>query len=156
MVGSLASPFTAYMLIRGLKTFAVRMRHQNASGQRIAEFLEAHPKVDRVWYPGLPSHPAHLIAKKVMRGFGSLISFTIKGSLIDASRVVDACEIPYLAPSLGGPESLIEQPALMSYYDKSPEERQALGIRENLIRLSIGLESADDLVADLGQALDRL
>ncbi len=156
MFGALASPFTAYMLIRGLKTFAIRMRHQNASGQRISEFLEAHPKVERVWYPGLASHPAHAIAKKQMRGFGSLISFTIKGGLSDASRVVDACEIPYLAPSLGGPESLIEQPALMSYYDKSPEERGALGIRENLVRMSVGLESAEDLIADLDQALAKL
>ena len=100
------------------------------------------------------SDPA--IAKKQMRGFGSLISFTIKGGLSDASRVVDACEIPYLAPSLGGPESLIEQPALMSYYDKSPEERGALGIRENLVRMSVGLESAEDLIADLDQALAKL
>ncbi len=156
MFGALASPFTAYMLIRGLKTFAVRMRHQNASGQSIAEYLEAHPKVERVWYPGLASHPAHAIARRQMRGFGSLISFTIKGGLADASRVVDACEIPYLAPSLGGPESLIEQPALMSYYDKSPEERGALGIRENLVRISVGLESAEDLIADLDQALAKL
>ncbi len=156
MFGALASPFTAYMLIRGLKTFAVRMRHQNASGQRIAEFLEAHPKVERVWYPGLPSHPAHAIAIKQMRGFGSLISFAIKGSLEDASRMIDACTIPYLAPSLGGPESLIEQPALMSYYDKTPAERAALGIRENLIRMSVGLESADDLIADLDQALNHI
>ena len=156
MFGALAGPFTAYMLIRGLKTFAVRMRHQNENGQRIAEFLERHPKVERVWYPGLPSHPAHAIAKQQMRGFGSLISFTIKGSLEDGSKVVDACEIPYLAPSLGGPESLIEQPALMSYYDKSPEERAALGIKENLIRMSVGLESADDLIADLDQALNRI
>jgi cystathionine gamma-synthase len=156
MFGALASPFTSYMLIRGLKTFAVRMRHQNASGQRIAEFLERHPKVERVWYPGLPSHPAHAIAERQMRGYGSLISFTIKGGLAQGSTVVDACEIPYLAPSLGGPESLIEQPALMSYYDKSPEERAALGIRENLIRMSVGLESADDLIADLDQALARI
>ncbi len=156
MFGALASPFTAYMLIRGLKTFAVRMRHQNESGLRIARFLEAHPKVEQVWYPGLESHAAHAIAKRQMKGFGSLISFTIKGTLEDGSKVVDACEIPYLAPSLGGPESLIEQPALMSYYDKSPEERGRLGIRENLIRLSVGLESADDLIADLDQALNRI
>jgi cystathionine gamma-synthase len=129
------------------------MRHQNASGLRIATFLEGHPKVERVWYPGLPSHPAHAIAVKQMAGFGSLISFTLKGTLEDCSRMIDACEIPFLAPSLGGPESLIEQPALMSYYDKTPEERTALGIRENLIRLSVGLESADDLIADLEQAL---
>lgn len=156
MFGALASPFTAYMLIRGLKTFAVRMRQQNASGLKIARFLEAHPKVERVWYPGLESHPAHAIAIKQMKGFGSLISFTIKGTLEDGSKVVDACEIPYLAPSLGGPESLIEQPALMSYYDKSPEERGRLGIRENLIRMSIGLEDADELIADLDQALNRI
>jgi cystathionine gamma-synthase len=156
MFGALASPFTAYMLIRGLKTFAVRMRQQNDSGLKIARFLEAHPKVAKVWYPGLESHPTHAIASRQMRGFGSLISFAIKGSLDDASRVVDACEIPYLAPSLGGPESLIEQPALMSYYDKSPDERARLGIREDLIRMSIGLESADDLIADLDQALRRI
>ena len=156
MFGALASPFTAYMLIRGLKTFAVRMRHQNESGLRIATFLEAHPKVERVWYPGLPSHPAHAIAIKQMAGFGSLISFTIKGTLEDGSRMIDACEIPFLAPSLGGPESLIEQPALMSYYDKTPDERAKLGIRENLIRMSVGLESADDLIADLDQALNKI
>lgn len=155
MFGALASPFTAYMLIRGLKTFAVRMRQQNASGMKIATFLENHPKVERVWYPGLASHPAHAIATKQMKGFGSLISFTIKGSLEDGSKMIDACEIPYLAPSLGGPESLIEQPALMSYYDKSPEERGRLGIRENLIRMSVGLEDADELIADLDQALSR-
>jgi cystathionine gamma-synthase len=156
MIGAVPSPFTAYMLIRGLKTFAVRMRHQNESGQRIAEFLEKHPKVEQVWYPGLASHSAHAIAKEQMRGYGSLISFTVKGGLNDGSVVVDACQIPYLAPSLGGPESLIEQPALMSYYDKSPEERAALGILENLIRLSVGLESTDDLIADLDQALNRI
>ena len=156
MFGALASPFTAYLLIRGLKTFAVRMRHQNESGLRIARFLEAHPKVERVWYPGLESHPAHAIAKRQMKGFGSLISFTIKGTLEDGSKVIDACTIPYLAPSLGGPESLIEQPALMSYYDKTPAERAALGIRENLIRMSVGLESADDLMADLDQALKTI
>ena len=156
MFGALASPFTAYMLIRGLKTFAVRMRHQNESGQRIAEFLEGHPKVEQVWYPGLKSHSAYAIAKRQMNGFGALISFTVKGGIAEGSKVVDACKIPYLAPSLGGPESLIEQPALMSYYDKSPEERAAIGIRENLIRMSIGLENADELIADLDQALSQL
>ena len=156
MFGSTPSPFTAYLLIRGLKSFAVRMQHHNASGQRIAEFLEQHPKVAKVWYPGLPSHPAHAIAKRQMRGFGSLISFAVKGGLKEGSKVVDACKIPFLAPSLGGPESLIEQPALMSYYDKSAEERAALGIREDLIRLSVGLESADDLIADLDQALAQI
>lgn len=156
MFGALASPFTAYMLIRGLKTFAIRMRHQNESGRRIAEFLEGHTKVEQVWYPGLKSHTAYAIAKRQMKGFGALISFTVKGGIAEGSKVVDACKIPFLAPSLGGPESLIEQPALMSYYDKSAEERAAIGIRENLIRMSIGLESADDLIADLDQALSQL
>lgn len=156
MFGALASPFTAYQLIRGLKTFAVRMKQQNESGLRIARFLESHPKVARVWYPGLESHAAHAIAKKQMKGYGSLISFAIKGGLAEGSKVIDACTIPFLAPSLGGPESLIEQPSLMSYYDKSPEERLALGIRDDLIRLSVGLESADDLIADLDQALNRI
>lgn len=156
MLGALASPFTAYMLIRGLKTFALRMRQHNASGLKVAQFLAAHPKVERVWYPGLPSHPSHAIAVQQMTGFGGLLSFTIKGTLEDGSTVCDAVEIPYLAPSLGGPESLIEQPALMSYYDKSPDERAALGIRENLIRMSVGLEDVDDLIADLDQALNRI
>ncbi len=156
MFGALCSPFNAYLLIRGLKTFAVRMRQHNASGLKIAQFLENHAKVEQVWYPGLASHPKHAVAAKQMTGFGGLISFTIRGSLEDASRVIDAVEIPYLAPSLGGCESLIEQPALMSYYDKSPDERATLGIRENLIRMSIGLEDADDLIADLNQALHRI
>ena len=156
MFGALPGAFGAYLLIRGLKTFAVRMERQNASGLAIARFLEAHPRVERVWYPGLESHPAHAIAKRQMRGFSSLISFTIKGSLEDGSRMVDACQIPYLAPSLGGPESLIEQPALMSYYDKTPDERAALGIRENLIRLAVGLEDAQELMEDLDQALRKI
>lgn len=156
MFGALASPFNAYMLIRGLKTFAVRMRQHNASGQKIAEFLARHPKVEQVWYPGLPSHPAHAIAKNQMKGFGGLISFAVKGGLTEGSKVVDSVQIPYLAPSLGGPESLIEQPALMSYYDKSPSERADLGIKENLVRMSIGLEDPTDLIDDLDQALKKI
>jgi cystathionine gamma-synthase len=142
-----------FMLIRGLKTFGVRMRRHNESGLRIARFLEAHPAVEQVWYPGLPSNPSYAIASRQMTGFGGLISFTVKGGLADASRMVDAVTIPFLAPSLGGAESLIEQPPLMSYYEKTPAERAALGIRENLIRLSVGLEDCDELIADLDQAL---
>jgi cystathionine gamma-synthase len=153
MFGAIVSPFTAYLLIRGIKTFAVRMRQHNATGQRIAEFLETHPRVDRVWYPGLASHPTHQIAARQMTGFGGLISFTVKGTTADASRVIDATTIPYLAPSLGGVEAFIEQPALMSYYDKSPEELEAIGIRGELIRMSAGLEDAEELIADLDQAL---
>jgi cystathionine gamma-synthase len=153
MFGAVPSPFTAYLLIRGLKTLALRVRQHNASAQRIAEFLEGHEAVERVWYPGLASHPSHAIAARQMAGFGAVISFTVKGSGADASRVVDAVRIPYLAPSLGGAESFIEQPALMSYYDKAPEELAAIGIRPELIRLSVGLEDADELIADLDQAL---
>jgi cystathionine gamma-synthase len=153
MFGAVVSPFSAYLLIRGLKTLALRVRQHNSSAQRIAEFLEGHPRIARVWYPGLKSHPSHEIAARQMAGFGGVISFTVKGSGADASRVVDAAQIPYLAPSLGGAESFIEQPALMSYYDKAPEELEAIGIRPELIRMSVGLEDADDLIADLDQAL---
>lgn len=154
MLGALPSPFAAYLLIRGLKTFAVRMQRHNDSALRIARFLESHPRVERVWYPGLESHPSHAIARRQMRGFGGLISFAVRGGLEDATRIVDRVRIPFLAPSLGGAESLIEQPPLMSYYEKTPEERAALGIRENLVRLSVGLEDPDELIADLAQALD--
>lgn len=153
MIGAIPSPFNAYLLVRGLKTLALRMQQHNASAQKIAEFLDGHDAVERVWYPGLPSHPSHQIAARQMSGFGAVISFTIRGSGEDASRVVDAVRIPYLAPSLGGAESFIEQPALMSYYDKAPEELAAIGITPQLIRLSVGLEDADELVADLDQAL---
>jgi cystathionine gamma-synthase len=156
MLGAVASPFNAYLLIRGLKTFALRMRHHNASAQRIAEFLSEHPRVDRVFYPGLPAHPSHAIAAKQMSGFGGVISFTVRGSREDASRVIDAVTLPYLAPSLGGVESFIEQPALMSYYDKTPGELEAIGIRGELIRMSVGLEDTDDLIADLDRALHAI
>jgi cystathionine gamma-synthase len=156
MFGAVASPLCAYLLIRGLKTLAVRVRQHNASAQRIAEFLEGHSKIDRVWYPGLKSHPSYEIAKRQMVGFGGVIAFTTRGSGDDASRVVDAVRIPYLAPSLGGTESFIEQPALMSYSDKAPEELAAIGIRPELVRLSVGLEDPDDLIADLDQALAHI
>jgi cystathionine gamma-synthase len=156
MLGAIPSPFTAYLLIRGLKTFALRMRHHNTSGQRIAEYLATHPKVERVWYPGLASHRSHDIARRQMSGFGGVVSFTVKGTREDASRLVDGVKIPYLAPSLGGVETFIEQPALMSYYDKAPEELEALGIRGELVRMSVGLEDADELIADLGQAFETV
>jgi cystathionine gamma-synthase len=156
MFGAIPSPFNAYLLIRGLKTLALRVRQHNASAQRVAEFLESHEAVERVWYPGLKSHPSHAIAVRQMAGFGGVISFTVNGTGADASRVVDAVRIPYLAPSLGGAESFIEQPALMSYYDKAPEEPAAIGIRPELIRLSVGLEDPDELIADLSQALQLI
>lgn len=156
MLGSVPDPTSAYLLARGLKTFALRLARQNESGQRIAEFLAAHPKVEQVHYPGLPGHPGHEVARRQMTGYGGVVSFEFKGSLADGSRFVDALRIPQIAPSLGGVESLVEQPSLMSFFELTPEERLAIGIKDNLVRYSVGVEDADDLIADLGQALERL
>jgi cystathionine gamma-synthase len=156
VTGAVPDPFAAYLLIRGLKTLALRVGRQNENAQRIAEFLEAHPKVERVHYPGLKSHPEHDLARRQMRGFGGVVSFEVRGDLAAASRLVDACRIPRIAPSLGGVESLIEQPALMSFYELTTEERLQIGIRDSLVRYAVGIEDADDLVADLDQALDRV
>jgi cystathionine gamma-synthase len=153
--GAVVDPFAAYLLVRGLKTFALRMERQNANAQAVAEFLAGHARVEAVHYAGLPSHPQHEIAKKQMRGYGGVVSFEVRGDLAAASRVVDACRIPYIASSLGGVESLIEQPAIMSFYELTTEERLAIGIKDSLIRYSVGIEDADDLIADLAQALDR-
>ena len=131
------------------------MERQNANAQAVAEFLAGHPRVSAVHYAGLASHPQHEIAKKQMRGYGGVVSFEVRGDLVGASRVVDACRIPYIASSLGGVESLIEQPAIMSFYELTTEERLAIGIKDSLIRYSVGIEDADDLIADLAQALDR-
>src|SRR5499427_5633121 len=153
--GATVDPFAAYLLVRGLKTFALRMERQNANAQALAEFLAGHPRVGAVHYAGLPSHSEHEIAKKQMRGFGGVVSFEVRGDLDAASRVVDACSIPYIAASLGGVESLIEQPAVMSFYELTSEERLEIGIKDNLIRYAVGIEDADDLIADLAQALER-
>ena len=152
---SLATPFAAYLLIRGIKTFALRMERQNTNAQALAEFLAGHPRVTTVHYPGLPTHREHDVAKRQMRGYGGVVSFEVRGDIDDAARVVDACTIPHLAVSLGGVESLIEQPAIMSFYELTSEERLEIGIKDSLIRYSVGIEDADDLIADLAQALDR-
>jgi cystathionine gamma-synthase len=153
VLGGIVDPQNAYLLERGLKTLGLRVAQQNASGMAIARYLEGHPAIERVWYPGLPSHPDHAIACRQMTGFGGVVSFQVRGSLEDTSRFIDALEIPYIAPSLGGVDSLIEQPALMSYFEKTSEERLELGISDNLVRFAIGVEDADDLIADLEQAL---
>ena len=123
---------------------------------RLAAFLAAHPKVERVHHPSLPSHPEHAIAARQMDGFGGVVSFEIRGDLAAGSRLVDACRLPRIAPSLGGVESLIEQPALMSFYELSTEERLQVGIKDSLVRYAVGIEDADDLIADLAQALDEV
>src|SRR5581483_3304179 len=156
VVGAVPDPFAAYLLIRGIKTLALRVARQNDNAQRIAEFLEAHPKVARVHYPGLKSHPEHDLARRQMAGFGGVVSFEVRGDLAAASRLVDACRIPRIAPSLGGVESLIEQPALMSFYELSTEERLQIGIKDALVRYAVGVEDPDDLIGDLEQALERV
>jgi len=155
VLGGILDPHAAYLLIRGMKTLPLRVAHQNASALRIAEMLAAHPRVERVHYCGLPSHPGHEIARRQMSGFGGVVSFEIKGDLDTTSRVVDGVAIPQIAPSLGGVETLIEQPSLMSFFELTTEERLTIGIKDNLIRLSVGLEDPDDLIADLRQALER-
>jgi cystathionine gamma-synthase len=154
VTGAIVDPLGAYLLVRGLKTFALRIARQNANAQALAEFLAAHPRVAAVHYAGLPTHPHHEVARRQMRGFGGVVSFEVAGDLEATSRVVDACRIPQIAPSLGGVESLIEQPALMSFYELTTEERLMVGIKDNLIRYSVGIEDTDDLIADLATALE--
>lgn len=161
MLGGVLDPHAAYLLERGLKTAALRVQQQNQTAQKVAEYLEQHNKVGKVWYPGLASHPDHHIAQSQMEGYGGVVSFEInpiKGEspIETTSRFIDAMTIPYIAPSLGGVESLIEQPALMSYYELSTEERMAIGIRENLVRFAIGIEDTIDILADLDQALAQI
>jgi cystathionine gamma-synthase len=153
VLGTILDPHPAYLLLRGMKTLALRVARQNETALAVARFLETHPRVARVFYPGLPSHPDHAIACAQMSGFGGVVSFVVDGSLEEVSAILDRTEVPFLAPSLGGVESLIEQPALMSFYELTKEERAAIGIAEGLVRLSVGIEDADDLIEDLAQAL---
>jgi len=155
-LGAVADPFGAFLLSRGIKTLALRVERQNASAKAIAELLERHRAVAQVWYPMLPSHPDHAIAMRDLTGGGAVVSFELGGGLAAGTKLLDALEIPKLAASLGGVESLVEQPALMSYFEMTPDERAAIGIREGLVRLSVGIEDLADLVADLTRALDRL
>ena len=160
IIGGINSPHNVYLLERGLKTLALRMERHNANGLALARFLESHPRVEKVLYPGLESHPCHEIAARSLRGCGGLVTFFIKGakggpaSWRETAAVIDAVRIPRIAPSLGGVESLIEQPLVMSYWNYSPEDRAAFGIPDNMVRLACGIEDSDDLVADLAQALD--
>ena len=154
IMGPVNSPHNAYLLERGLKTFELRMQRHNDNGQAIAEFLDRHPRVERVYYPGLESHPYYDVAQRTMTGFGGLVTFLVKDADWRATAdIVDAVKIPRIGPSLGGVETLIEQPLVMSYYECSPEDRQAWGIHDNMIRLACGIENTSDLIADLEQAL---
>jgi cystathionine gamma-synthase len=152
-LGGICDPNTAFMLERGLKTLALRVARHNANGQALAEFLEGHPKIQRVFYPGLPSHPHHEIAKAQMSGYGGVVSFLVDGDLDRTARFIDLLRLPHLTPSLGGVESLVEQVVVMSYWNVPPEQREALGLYDNLVRYSLGVEDAEDIIADVDQAL---
>ena len=152
-VGAIQGPFDSFLALRGLKTLALRMERHCASGLKIAAWLERHSKVRRVFYPGLASHPQHALAKKQMRAFGGMISAELHGTLDDARRFLERCQLFALAESLGGVESLIEHPALMTHGSVPADVRAALGISDTLVRLSVGIEDPDDLIADLDAAL---
>jgi cystathionine gamma-lyase len=152
-VGAVAGPFDSFLALRGLKTLALRMERHCRNAAAIAAWLEKHPKVARVHYPGLKSHPQHALARRQMHGFGGMVTAILKGTLADARRFLERCQVFALAESLGGVESLIEHPAIMTHASLPPEKRAALGIGDGLVRLSVGVEDEADLIADLGQAL---
>ncbi len=152
-VGAIQGPFDSFLALRGLKTLALRMARHCASALAIAAWLERQPKVRRVFYPGLASHPQHALARRQMHAFGGMISVDLAGSLDDARRFLERCRLFALAESLGGVESLIEHPALMTHASVPAEVRAALGITDTLVRLSVGIEDADDLIADIAAAL---
>jgi cystathionine gamma-lyase len=152
--GAIASPFDSFLALRGLKTLHLRMRAHCDNALSLAQMLEKHPAVEGVIYPGLTSHPQHDLAKRQMNGFGGMITMRLKGGLPESKRFLERCRIFALAESLGGVESLIEHPAIMTHASLPADVRQQLGISDNLVRLSVGVEDVEDLAADLRQALD--
>jgi len=148
-MGGLIDPHCCYLLLRGLKTFPLRVKQQNENALQVAEFLEGHPRVKRVYYPFLRSHPHYRVAREQMTGGGGVVTFDIKGTLNDAKRFLDALELCYIGPSLGGTETLITHPALVSYYDYTRKDRYKLGITDTLFRLAVGIEDVEDIIADL-------
>lgn len=156
MTGAVLSPFDAYLIIRGMKTLEIRMERHCANAQKVAEFLESHSAVEKIMYPGLKSFPQYKLAKKQMRLPGAMIAFEVKGGLEAGRKLMNTVELCTLAVSLGDAETLIQHPATMTHSPYTPEERAASGISDGLVRLSVGLENAEDIIADLKQALDRL
>lgn len=152
-VGAVPGPMDCFLLLRSTKTLHVRVQRHCENAAEIAQFLSKHPKIDKVVYPGLPSHPGHLVAKRQMRGFGGMITATLKGGLDDARRFLERVHLFSLAESLGGVESLIEHPAIMTHASVPAENRAALGISDGLVRLSVGIEDVTDLIHDLERAL---
>lgn len=154
-VGAISGPFDCFLILRGIKTLALRMERHCANALAIAQFLEKHPKIERVYYPGLESHPQHALAKRQMRGgYGGIVTAVLRGTVDDARRVLERCHLFSLAESLGGVESLIEHPGLMTHASLPAAMRASLGISDGLIRLSVGVEDVNDLIAELRQALD--
>ena len=153
--GAVLGPFDSWLVLRGVKTLAVRMRQHNENGVAIAAFLQGHPRITKVHYPGLPSHPQHELAKTQMTGFGGMLSFET-GSLDNARTILNSVRLCSLAESLGGVETLISHPGTMTHASVPPEERERLGITEGLVRISVGIEDVEDLISDLKQALDRI
>ncbi len=153
-LGAVAGPFDSFLILRGIKTLALRMERHCANALAVAQFLERHPKVERVYYPGLESHPQHALAKRQMTsGYGGIVTVLLRGTLDDARRVLERCQLFSLAESLGGVESLIEHPGLMTHASLPAAMRAALGIGDGLIRLSVGVEDVNDLIAELRRAL---
>ena len=152
-VGGVSGPFDSFLALRGVKTLAIRMQRHAENAQAVAEFLEPHPKVERVHYPGLASHPQHELAKRQMQSFGGMVTAILKGGLEESRRFLERCEVFALAESLGGVESLIEHPAIMTHASVPAEVRAGLGVSDSLVRLSVGIEDVDDLIRDLEQAL---
>ena len=153
MLGSVVDAHTAYLILRGMKTLGLRVERQNANALAVARFLEAQPQVRRVWYPGLTSHRDHALATATMQGFGGVVSFEIEGDAACAYRFIDALQIATIGPSLGGVETIVSPLAVMGYANLAPEARLELGIRDELVRLCLGIENTDDLLADVAQAL---
>ena len=152
--GAVPGPMDSFLVLRGLKTLHVRVQRHCENGKAVAEFLKSHPKIDKLHWPGFPDHPNHAIAKSQMRGFGGMISFTLKGdSLEEAFRMASSTKVFSLAESLGGVESLIGHPATMTHASIPKEMREKSGVLDSLLRLSVGIEDANDLIADLRQAL---
>ncbi|MBX7246338.1 MAG: PLP-dependent aspartate aminotransferase family protein [Candidatus Sumerlaeaceae bacterium] len=154
--GGVMDPMTSYMLIRGLKTLALRMQRLNDNAMAVGTYLESHPKVRKVYYPGLPSHHDHERAKKYMTGFGGVVTFELEANLQETFDFLSAMKVFKIGPSFGGVEALITHPMTISYYDYAPEERKRLGILDELIRMSVGIEDAKDLIADIEQGLTRI
>jgi len=154
LLGGVSSPMDAYLLLRGLKTLELRVHRQNENGLRLAQYLESRPEVSRVYYPGLPSHADYAIACRQLSGFGGVVSFDIDGDFDLTGRFIDALQLPHIGPTLGGVESMVQQPAAL--FSLEPLERRLAGIKDNLVRYSLGIENAEDLIADLEQAFSKL